>query len=119
MSVVLSPVSQLLCVFLHALILCELHELAGGSAHVDRRGSRRRQVAQRVPDEAHKVVAPNARPQLHRQAQAPHDGQGRSPAHLQGERSKRHRVRAKGTPGLLIKSLITRSLISHAGCTQR
>lgn len=83
----LSPVSELLCVFLHALVLCELHELAGSSAHVDGRGSRGRQVAQRVPDEGHEVIAPGARPQLHRQAQAPHDGDGGSAAHLQGERS--------------------------------
>lgn len=83
----MSPVSQLLCVFLHALVLGELHELAGGSTHVDRRGSRGSQVAQRIPDEGNEVITPSARPQLHRQAQAPHDGDGRSAAHLQGERS--------------------------------
>lgn len=88
----LSPVSERLCVLLHALVLGELHELAGGSAHVDRRGSSGRQVAQRVPDEGHEVVAPRARPQLHRQAQAAHDGDGGSAAHLQGERSQGHRT---------------------------
>lgn len=88
----LSPVSQLLCVFLHALVLGELHELAGGSTHVDRRGSSGRQVAQRVPDEGHEVLAPRAPPQLHRQAQAAHDGDGGSAAHLWGEGSQGHRT---------------------------
>lgn len=87
-----SPVSERLGVLLHALVLGELHQLAGGAAHVDRRGSSGRQVAQRVPDEGHEVVAPRARPQLHRQAQAAHDGDGGSAAHLQGERSQGHRT---------------------------
>lgn len=83
-----APVSQLFCVLLHALVLRELHQLAGSSAHVDRRGPRGRQVAQRVPDKGNEVVTSGTRPQFHCQAQAPHDGDSGSTSHLRGERSR-------------------------------
>lgn len=78
-----SPFSELLRVFLHALVLSKLHQLAGGTAHVDGSGPGWGQVAQRLPDEGHRVITPSARPQLHSQAEAADDGDGRGTTHLE------------------------------------
>ncbi|KAG9337404.1 hypothetical protein JZ751_028825 [Albula glossodonta] len=77
-----SCTKKLVGCLVHALILRELHELPGGSAHVD--GSRPcgGQVTERVPDEGDQVIAPSPSLQLHSQAQAPHNGDGGCAPHL-------------------------------------
>lgn len=87
-----SPFSELLRVLLHALVLSKLHQLACGSAHVDGGGPGWGQVTQRLPDEGHRVITPGTCPQLHGQAEAADDGDGRGASHLEekGSASDQH-----------------------------
>lgn len=104
------PFSELLRVLLHALVLGELHQLSGGSAHVDGGGPGRGQVVQGLPDETHGVVAAGARPQLHGQAEAAHDGDGGGSPHLPGR--ARGRVSVAGGGSLLF--LVPTSFSRHS-----
>lgn len=42
-------------------------------------------MTQRLPDEGYRVIAPSARSQLHGQAEAADDGDGRSSSNLEGD----------------------------------
>lgn len=84
------PLSELLRVLLHALVLGKLNQFPRCAAHVHGGGPGRGQVTQRLPDEGDGVISPGAGPQLHGQTEAANDGDSWSSTHLKKKHHHHH-----------------------------